>query len=32
MTKDNDLVKLNLVRNKNKDGILNKIFGHFKDE
>ncbi len=32
MVKDDDLVKLNLVRNKNKDGILNKVFGHFKDE
>jgi len=32
MIKDDDLVKLSLVKNKNKDGILNKVFGHFKDE
>lgn len=32
MIKDDDLVKLSLVKNKNKDGILNKVFGHFKYE
>lgn len=32
MVKDDDIVKLNLTKNRNKDGILNKVFGHFKDE